>query len=148
LAKVWFVTGAGRGFGRAVARAALERGDRVAASTLTNENLAGLAGEFGDNVLPLALDVRDRDAAIRAVAAAKQRFGRIDGAPSPLPPPRRPTPDPSRPSAGRQAGRSGQAWEGSETCRALSLSKGEDSRSGVGIPSTSAGHAALSSPHS
>lgn len=78
MAKVWFITGAGRGFGRAVARAALERGDKVAAGTLTHENLAGLAGEFGDNVLPLALDVRDRDAAIRAMAAAKERFGRID----------------------------------------------------------------------
>lgn len=76
--KIWFITGAGSGFGHALARAALERGDKVAASTLTPAKLAPLAEEFGDNVLPLALDVRDREAAALSLAAASQRFGRID----------------------------------------------------------------------
>jgi NAD(P)-dependent dehydrogenase (short-subunit alcohol dehydrogenase family) len=78
MAKVWFVTGAGQGLGRAIASAALERGDRVAASSLNLADVASLAERFGEQVLPLALDVRDRAAAAPALAAARERFGRID----------------------------------------------------------------------
>lgn len=76
--KTWFVTGAGRGLGRAIARAALGRGDRVAATSRRAEDVADLAGEYGDRVLPLGLDIRDRAAAAPALAAAQARFGRID----------------------------------------------------------------------
>src|SRR5688572_23455950 len=76
--KTWFVTGAAQGFGRAIVRATLERGDRVAASTRRIEDIADVAKEYGDRVLPLALDVRDRAAAAPALAAARERFGRID----------------------------------------------------------------------
>ena len=76
--KVWFVTGAGQGLGRAIASAALERGDSVAASSRNVADVASLAEHFGDRLLPLALDVRDRGAAAPALAAARARFGRID----------------------------------------------------------------------
>lgn len=76
--KTWFITGAGRGLGRAIARAALERGDRVAASSRRLEDVADLAERHGDSVLPLALDIRDRAAAAPALAAARDRFGRLD----------------------------------------------------------------------
>jgi NAD(P)-dependent dehydrogenase (short-subunit alcohol dehydrogenase family) len=76
--KVWFVTGSGRGLGRAIVEAALERGDRVAASTRDIEDVVGLVDRYRDNVLPLALDVRDRAAAAPALAAARDKFGRID----------------------------------------------------------------------
>jgi NAD(P)-dependent dehydrogenase (short-subunit alcohol dehydrogenase family) len=76
--KVWFITGAGQGLGRAFARAALERGDLVAASSRRLEDVQGLSGEFGDRVLPLQLDVRDRAQAGPAMRAAHDRFGRID----------------------------------------------------------------------
>lgn len=76
--KIWFVTGSGQGLGRAIVNAALERGDHVAASSRSPADVAGLADQYGDRVLPLALDVRDRDAAARALAAAVTRFGRID----------------------------------------------------------------------
>ena len=76
--QVWFITGASRGFGRIWAEAALARGDRVAATARSRENVADLAGRFGDAVLPLALDVTDPDGAARAVAEAHDHFGRLD----------------------------------------------------------------------
>jgi NAD(P)-dependent dehydrogenase (short-subunit alcohol dehydrogenase family) len=76
--KTWFITGASRGFGREWAIAALERGDSVAATARDAATLADLVERFGDRVLPLQLDVTDRDADIAAVAAAHERFGRLD----------------------------------------------------------------------
>jgi NAD(P)-dependent dehydrogenase (short-subunit alcohol dehydrogenase family) len=78
MGKTWFVTGAGRGLGRAIACAALDRGDRVAASSRRLEDVADLAERYGELVLPLGLDIRDRAAAAPALAAARDRFGRID----------------------------------------------------------------------
>ncbi|NNH55227.1 SDR family NAD(P)-dependent oxidoreductase, partial [Promicromonospora citrea] len=76
--RVWFVTGASRGIGRAVAEAALARGDRVAATARDPHTLDELAAAHGDAVLPLRLDVTDREAAFAAVHAATERFGRLD----------------------------------------------------------------------
>ena len=76
--KTWFVTGAGRGLGRAIACAALERGDFVAASTRRRADVTDLSDLFGDRVLPIALDIRERAAAAPALAAAREKFGRID----------------------------------------------------------------------
>lgn len=76
--KVWFITGAARGFGRVWAEAALERGDLVAATARRPEALAGLAGTFGDALLPLPLDVTDRAAVFAAVIRAQKTFGRLD----------------------------------------------------------------------
>lgn len=78
MSKVWFITGASRGFGKEFARSALGRGDSVAATARDTAALEDLVQEFGDAVLPLELDVTDRDAAFRAVEASKDRFGRID----------------------------------------------------------------------
>jgi NAD(P)-dependent dehydrogenase (short-subunit alcohol dehydrogenase family) len=78
MAKTWFVTGSGQGLGRAIVCAALDRGDRVAASTRNIADVAGLTERYGDRVLPLALDVRERAAAAPALEAARERFGRID----------------------------------------------------------------------
>ncbi len=76
--KVWFITGTSKGFGRIWAQAALARGDKVAAATRHPEALSGLRDKYGDNVLPLALDVRDRSAAFTAVQQAFDKFGRLD----------------------------------------------------------------------
>jgi NAD(P)-dependent dehydrogenase (short-subunit alcohol dehydrogenase family) len=78
MSNVWFVTGSSRGFGRALARAALEAGDRVAATARRPEQLADLVEEFGEQVYPLALDVTDPAVAAAALAAARERFGRLD----------------------------------------------------------------------
>jgi NAD(P)-dependent dehydrogenase (short-subunit alcohol dehydrogenase family) len=76
--KTWFITGASRGFGREWAIAALERGDLVAATARDTSTLDDLVKRFGDAVLPLKLDVTDRDAVFDTVAQAHKRFGRLD----------------------------------------------------------------------
>jgi NAD(P)-dependent dehydrogenase (short-subunit alcohol dehydrogenase family) len=76
--KTWFITGTSRGFGREWAVAALERGDSVAATARDVSSLDDLVATYGDAVLPIALDVTDRDAAFAAVARAHERFGRLD----------------------------------------------------------------------
>jgi NAD(P)-dependent dehydrogenase (short-subunit alcohol dehydrogenase family) len=78
MAKTWLITGASRGFGRAFTVAALERGDRVAATARDTTALGDLVAEHGDAVLPIALDVTDRAAGIAAVRRAHERFGRLD----------------------------------------------------------------------
>ncbi|MEU9044731.1 MULTISPECIES: SDR family NAD(P)-dependent oxidoreductase [unclassified Kitasatospora] len=76
--QTWFITGSSRGFGRTLVRAALEAGDRVAATARRPDQLADLVEEFGDRVRPIALDVTDPEAARAALAEAHAHFGRID----------------------------------------------------------------------
>ena len=76
--KIWFVTGASKGFGRIWADAALARGDKVVATARNLDDVAALAARHGDLVLPLALDVTDRDAVFAAMSRAHAHFGRID----------------------------------------------------------------------
>jgi len=76
--KTWFITGTSRGFGREWAVAALDRGDRVAATARDVDSIKDLSQEYGAAVLPLALDVTDRDADFAAVARAHEHFGRLD----------------------------------------------------------------------
>ncbi|WP_299054664.1 SDR family oxidoreductase [uncultured Nocardioides sp.] len=78
MSKVWFVTGASKGFGREWTEAALERGDRVAATARKPETLDALVETYGDAVLPLQLDVTDRAADHAAVQRAAEHFGRLD----------------------------------------------------------------------
>jgi NAD(P)-dependent dehydrogenase (short-subunit alcohol dehydrogenase family) len=76
--KTWFITGTSRGFGREWASAALERGDRVAATARDVASLDDLVAAHGDRILPLPLDVTDRAADFAAVQEAARRFGRLD----------------------------------------------------------------------
>ena len=76
--KVWFITGTSRGFGREWATAALERGDRVAATARNIGSLDDLVEKYGDAILPIELDVTDHDADFAAVALAHAAFGRLD----------------------------------------------------------------------
>lgn len=76
--KVWFITGASRGFGREWTIAALERGDQVAATARDVTTLDDLVATYGDLILPLALDVTDYAGDFAAVRAAHERFGRLD----------------------------------------------------------------------
>lgn len=78
MARTWFITGTSRGFGREWAIAALERGDRVAATARDTSSLDDLATKYGDSLLPVALDVTDRDADFAAVAQAHDHFGGLD----------------------------------------------------------------------
>jgi NAD(P)-dependent dehydrogenase (short-subunit alcohol dehydrogenase family) len=74
----WFITGSSRGFGRELTIAALEAGDRVAATARNPQQLSDLVERYGDRILPLELDVTDPAAAPRALAAANDAFGRLD----------------------------------------------------------------------
>ncbi|KUI45768.1 short-chain dehydrogenase [Mycobacterium sp. GA-1199] len=76
--KVWFITGTSRGFGREWTIAALERGDKVAATARNLSSLDDLVERYGDALLPLALDVTDREADFAAVKQAHDHFGRLD----------------------------------------------------------------------
>src|ERR1700737_4899575 len=76
--QTWFITGSSRGFGRALARAALEAGDRVVATPPRPEQLDDLAAAYPDRLHALALDVTDAAAAGAAISEARQRFGRLD----------------------------------------------------------------------
>ncbi|MHA7209939.1 SDR family NAD(P)-dependent oxidoreductase [Arthrobacter sp. MDT1-65] len=76
--KTWFITGASRGLGRIWTEAALERGDKVAATARRVEDLDDLVGRFGDAVLPLRLDVTDPAQVEHAVSLAQAHFGRLD----------------------------------------------------------------------
>jgi NAD(P)-dependent dehydrogenase (short-subunit alcohol dehydrogenase family) len=76
--KVWFITGTSRGFGHIWAAAALERGDRVAATARNTDGLRDLADAYGDRVLPIELDVTDRAAVDAALKRAHKHFGRLD----------------------------------------------------------------------
>ena len=78
MTRTWFITGASRGFGREWSIAALERGDSVAATARDTSSLDELVQQFGDRVLPIQLDVDDRDAVFAAVGRAHDHFGRLD----------------------------------------------------------------------
>jgi NAD(P)-dependent dehydrogenase (short-subunit alcohol dehydrogenase family) len=78
MAKVWMITGASKGFGRVWAEAALDRGDIVAATARDTRALEDLVARHGDRVLPLELDVTDKARIDSSVAAAHDRFGRLD----------------------------------------------------------------------
>ena len=74
--RVWFITGASSGFGQAIAEGALARGDAVVAAGRNVETLRALGDD--DRVLAARLDVTDATEREAAVAAALDRFGRID----------------------------------------------------------------------
>jgi NAD(P)-dependent dehydrogenase (short-subunit alcohol dehydrogenase family) len=76
--RVWFVTGASSGFGRAVSEAALQNGDRVVATARNPATLAALLEHHPAQALALPLDVTDAGAAREIAAQALARFERID----------------------------------------------------------------------
>src|SRR3989442_8425865 len=75
--KIWFITGAGRGMGVDVAKAALAAGHAVVATGRDSDAVAKAVGRSG-NLLVLKLDVTNRADAVAAAQAAVDRFGRID----------------------------------------------------------------------
>jgi NAD(P)-dependent dehydrogenase (short-subunit alcohol dehydrogenase family) len=75
--KIWFITGAGRGMGVDVAKAALSAGHAVVATGRNPERVSSALGA-NDDLLTLRLDVTSPDDAKAAARAAVDRFGRID----------------------------------------------------------------------
>ncbi|MDR7146849.1 oxidoreductase [Rhizobium sp. BE258] len=75
--KVWFITGASRGFGALMTKEALAAGDAVVATARNPKTVIDAIGDH-PNLLATALDITDERQAQEAAAAAVQRFGRID----------------------------------------------------------------------
>jgi NAD(P)-dependent dehydrogenase (short-subunit alcohol dehydrogenase family) len=73
--RIWLITGASSGFGLEIAKAALKRGDSVAA---TGRNTDAIELEAGERVALVPLDVTDPDQRTEAIDATIERFGRID----------------------------------------------------------------------
>jgi NAD(P)-dependent dehydrogenase (short-subunit alcohol dehydrogenase family) len=76
--RVWFITGASSGFGRALAEEAVARGERVVATARQVASLRALVDRAPGQVLALRLDVTRADEIGAALAAAEARFGRVD----------------------------------------------------------------------
>lgn len=77
MSKVWFITGASRGLGIDIARKALAAGHSVVATGRNADRVLQAVGAH-DNLLTVALDITDPEAALTAAKAAVDRFGRID----------------------------------------------------------------------
>ena len=78
MTKTIFITGASRGFGRIWAEAFLRRGDQVVAAVRNPGSLDELAKKYPSKLLPLKLDITDKEASFEAVKTAKAHFGSID----------------------------------------------------------------------
>jgi NAD(P)-dependent dehydrogenase (short-subunit alcohol dehydrogenase family) len=76
--RVWLITGANSGFGRAIAEAALAAGDTVVAAARRPDTLADLAAVAPDRVIPLRLDITDHDRIAAAVDEVLAGHGRVD----------------------------------------------------------------------
>jgi len=78
MSRVWLITGASRGLGRAFTEEALKAGHRVVATARNSEHLADVASKFGESVRTVPLDVRNEAQAKYVVDAAIQTFGGLD----------------------------------------------------------------------
>jgi len=78
MSRIWFITGASRGIGTEIAKAALAAGDKVVATGRDRDQVARTFANAGDRVLPVALDVTQEQQVLAAIDAAVARFGRID----------------------------------------------------------------------
>src|ERR1700744_2346824 len=76
--KVVFITGASRGLGKIWAETFLERGDKVIATARNTDSLKDLTAVYGDAILPVQLNVNDREQCFAAVKQASEHFGGID----------------------------------------------------------------------
>lgn len=77
--RTYLVTGATRGLGFATARELVADGANVVISGRTEESVAAAAASLGERALGVAADNADPAAPGRLVAAARERFGRLDG---------------------------------------------------------------------
>ena len=74
----WLITGCSTGFGREIARAALQDGHQVLVTARNPESVAALTDGFGDRAVAAPLDVTDTGQITAAVTAAERAFGGID----------------------------------------------------------------------
>ncbi|MBE9584466.1 SDR family NAD(P)-dependent oxidoreductase [Mucilaginibacter sp. JRF] len=78
MTKIWFITGSSRGLGRSLTKAVLKSGDKVAATARNISQLDDLVQQYGDQILPIKLDVTNYEQVYQTVADTIKHFGRID----------------------------------------------------------------------
>jgi NADP-dependent 3-hydroxy acid dehydrogenase YdfG len=78
MSKTILISGASKGFGKAWTEAFLEKGYQVAATARNIDSLTDLKAKYGDTILPLKLDVNNREESFAVVEKIKQHFGKID----------------------------------------------------------------------
>ena len=78
MSKVWLVTGASRGLGREITRAALDAGETVMATARSADAVRDAFGGEHDRLRALTLDITDAEAANAVAAETVERFGAID----------------------------------------------------------------------
>lgn len=76
--KVWFITGASSGFGRALAEEVIARGERVVAAARNLESMRDVVARAPERSMAVRLDVTRREQIDAALAAARDRFGGVD----------------------------------------------------------------------
>jgi NAD(P)-dependent dehydrogenase (short-subunit alcohol dehydrogenase family) len=76
--QTWIITGASRGFGRALAESALAMGDNVVAAVRQPDSLADLTARYPDGCMVTKFDVRDATGAAELVRDSLDRFGQLD----------------------------------------------------------------------
>ncbi|OPH51859.1 short-chain dehydrogenase/reductase [Paenibacillus ferrarius] len=78
MSKVWLITGCSRGFGRALAEAVLEQGDKLIATARKPEQISDLVDRYGEQVRAVVLDVTNTVQVESAIQASIDAFGRLD----------------------------------------------------------------------
>jgi NAD(P)-dependent dehydrogenase (short-subunit alcohol dehydrogenase family) len=76
--KVWFITGASKGFGLLFIKQLLEKGDKVAGTSRSLSQLKEAAATNHENFLPLEMQITDERSVATAIEATIAKFGRID----------------------------------------------------------------------
>ncbi len=77
-AKVWLITGCSTGFGRALAEAVLQHGDRLIATARKPEQLQDLVDRYSETARAIALDVTSLESIEAALQQAQSAFGQIN----------------------------------------------------------------------
>jgi NADP-dependent 3-hydroxy acid dehydrogenase YdfG len=78
MSKVYLITGASSGFGRALAQAVLERGEKAVLAARRLADIEALAARYENNALAIKLDVTNASDRRQAVKSAIEKFGRVD----------------------------------------------------------------------
>ena len=76
--KIWFITGASKGFGYEISKAALHAGDKVAATVRKNKSALYSSFDNHPDLLVVEMDVTKEDEVKDAVQKAIDRFGKLD----------------------------------------------------------------------
>jgi NAD(P)-dependent dehydrogenase (short-subunit alcohol dehydrogenase family) len=76
--KVWFITGASKGMGLEITKAALNNGDKVIATSRNTDTLLEKIEEHKGNLLPIKLDITNEEDVQNAISKGIDKFGKID----------------------------------------------------------------------